>query len=343
MPAPALAAPVALRHRRRVAPWLAGALSALGFIALLLVVGMLGAVFGLQPAELGDYRPSALARAQIPPLYLRLYEQAGRRYGIDPWVLAAIGAIETNHGRARLPGVRNGVNAYGCCAGPMQFQIAPYPGRIRAGTSNRSTWGTYGVDGNDDEWKDVYDPADAIPAAARYLVANGAPDDYERAIFAYNRAGWYVADVLAKAETYRGATDGPADVPGGGGARAVLRAADELDVMDVPYVYGGGHVQPAVPNPGLDCSSSVSWVLQHAGIAAPTMTSTLLMNWGDPGPGKTVTIYANRVHTFMRIGNRYWGTSAFGHIGAGTGPHWFTRQPSASYLATFVRRHPPGL
>ena len=73
------------------------------------------------------------------------------------------------------------------------------------------------------------------------------------------------------------------------------------------------------------------------------MTSGLLMNWGDPGPGKTITIYANHGHTFMKIGDRYFGTSGFGHPGAGTGPHWFTRQPTASYLATFVRRHPPGL
>src|ERR671916_341036 len=121
---------------------------------------------------------SALAVADMPPLYLRLYQQAGRKYGIDPWILAAIGSIETNHGRAKLPGVRSGVNAYGCCAGPMQFYIAPYPGRIPAGSRNSSTWGSMGVDGDGDGWKNVYYPADAIPAAARYLVASGAPDDF---------------------------------------------------------------------------------------------------------------------------------------------------------------------
>ena len=171
---------------------------------------------------------------------------------------------------------------------------------------------------------------------------NSTPDDYQSAIFAYNHAGWYVAEVLAKAEEYRGAMQRATRV-GGAGAQAILAAANKLDAMDIGYVYGGGHVQPAIPNPGLDCSSSVSWVHQHAGINMPTMTSGLLMNWGDPGPGKTITIYANPDHTFMKIGSRYFGTSGFGHPGAGTGPHWFTRQPSPSYLATFVRRHPPGL
>jgi hypothetical protein len=42
--------------------------------------------------------------------------------------------------------------------------------------------------------------------AARYLAASGAPGDYRRAIFAYNHAGWYVADVQSWAARYRGST-----------------------------------------------------------------------------------------------------------------------------------------
>jgi hypothetical protein len=41
------------------------------------------------------------------------------------------------------------------------------------------------------------------------LKASGAPADYRRAIFAYNHADWYVADVLAQADVYRGAATGP--------------------------------------------------------------------------------------------------------------------------------------
>jgi len=86
------------------------------------------------------------------------------------------------------------VNTYGCCAGPMQFSVVGSP----------STWDSYGVDGNNDGRKSPYDPADAIPAAARYLKASGAPADYRRAIFAYNHADWYVAEVLANAACYGG-------------------------------------------------------------------------------------------------------------------------------------------
>jgi hypothetical protein len=103
-------------------------------------------------------------------------------------VLAGIGKVETNHGRSTLPGVRSGVNAFGCCAGPMQFNVRNGP---------PSTWDHYGRGGN------PYNPRDAIPAAARLLCANGAPGDLRRAIYAYNHAGWYVDQVLALARHYQ--------------------------------------------------------------------------------------------------------------------------------------------
>jgi hypothetical protein len=190
-----------VRRRRRIGPKILAILSALGVIGLVLMIGIFGAVFGLQPLQTAGSGPSALARGEIPPEYLELYEAAGARYGIDPWILAGIGWIETDHGRSKAPGVRSGVNTYGCCAGPMQFSVVGSP----------STWDTYGVDGDGDGAKSPYDPADAIPAAARYLVASGAPGDYRSALFAYNHAVWYVNEVLAKADQYRSATP----LPGG--------------------------------------------------------------------------------------------------------------------------------
>src|SRR5918992_2204727 len=190
-PAPVMAA-VAVPARRLGPRLVPAALVLLGLL-LVLVMGVFGAIFGLQPAQIG-YGPSATARAEIPPAYLRLCTDAGARYGIDPWVLAAIGWVETQHGRSNAPGVRSGVNAYGCCAGPMQFSVV----------GSVSTWDRFGVDGNDDGRRSPYDPADAIAAAARYLRASGAPGDYRAALFAYNHADWYVAEVLAQAADYRG-------------------------------------------------------------------------------------------------------------------------------------------
>jgi hypothetical protein len=184
---------------RAFAPWLGGLLAGLAAGFVVLVIGVVGALFGLRAPELDAYRPSAVARAEIPPPYLRLYQRAGAEYGIDPWILAAIGSIESDHGRSIAAGVRSGVNFAGCCAGPMQFNIRNGP---------PSTWDGFGVDANHDGRRSPYDPADAIPAAAGYLRANGAPGDYQRALLAYNHAQWYVDQVLAKAAEYRAAPAG---------------------------------------------------------------------------------------------------------------------------------------
>jgi hypothetical protein len=136
-------------------------------------------------------RPSPVGIADIPAGYFALYRASARTCpGLSWGVLAGIGKVESDHGRSTAPGVRSGVNRFGCCAGPMQFNTRNGP---------PSTWDRYGRGhGN------VYDPRDAIPAAARLLCANGARDgrDVPGAVYAYNHAGWYVDQVLTLARAY---------------------------------------------------------------------------------------------------------------------------------------------
>jgi hypothetical protein len=141
--------------------------------------------------------PGSAAVAEIPRPYLALYRRAGRgkvwrtrqggRYAA--WaVLAGIGRVESDRGRSRAPGVRSGVNRFGCCAGPMQFNLRDGP---------PSTWDIYGRGS-------PYDPADAIPAAARKLFADGARRDLDRALLAYNNSQAYVAKVKRLADRFGG-------------------------------------------------------------------------------------------------------------------------------------------
>lgn len=239
-----------------------------------------------QPVALGA-PPGAVA--DIPPSYLALYRAAAARYGLDWSVLAAVGKVECDHGRDPDPScTRPGsVNAAGA-GGPMQFLAA--------------TWATYAVDADGDGIRSRWDPADAIFGAARYLRAAGAPRDYERALLAYNDAGWYVSEVLAVARRYRATTasreesapsegtlarmqtqtgtqirliegDSARLAPGDGhlalipagvpaAVAAMLVAGNELQTLP----YGpGGHPNPlgAVEE---DCSSTVNYVLYRAGI-----------------------------------------------------------------------------
>jgi hypothetical protein len=172
--------------------------------ASVLVIGVVLTLLGARPSSpsFEIYRPSTAALADIPADYLATYQRTSHDQGLDWAILAAIGKVETDHGRSRLPGVHEGVNCAGA-AGPMQLGIGA--GNHGCGDAGNA-WATYAADGNGDGRRDVYDPADAIPAAGRYLRAAGAPDDYRQAIFAYNHAAWYVAEVLATADGYRAAS-----------------------------------------------------------------------------------------------------------------------------------------
>jgi peptidoglycan hydrolase CwlO-like protein len=116
--------------------------------------------------------------------YMDLYRVSARDYGFGPdwYILAAVGEVESGHGRNMGPSSAGAM-------GPMQFLP--------------STWETSGVDGNGDGVANIMDPEDAIPAAAGYLKIGGAPHDWYRALYSYNHADWYVKKVLAVAEAHR--------------------------------------------------------------------------------------------------------------------------------------------
>jgi membrane-bound lytic murein transglycosylase B len=134
--------------------------------------------------------PSPEALADIPPRYLALYRAAAARYGVDWTVLAGIGRVECDHGRDPAPSCTvEGQLNYAGAGGPAQFLV--------------STWREYGVTESGHGTPDMWNASDAIFSMANYLRAAGAPSNYPRAIFAYNHAWWYVAEVLSWAKRYR--------------------------------------------------------------------------------------------------------------------------------------------
>jgi hypothetical protein len=164
-----------------------------------------GAAAGQDPANSGDASP--LAIRDIPAAYLALYLAAAPACPRLSWqVLAGIGKVESDHGRSAAPGVRTGLNRAGCCAGPMQFNLVNGP---------PSTWDAFGRGGS------PYDPADAVPAAARKLCANGLARPVAQArdpcpqvlgsaalhlaLKRYNNACWYVHEVVTLARRYTAA------------------------------------------------------------------------------------------------------------------------------------------
>src|SRR6476646_6910909 len=185
---------------------------------------------------------SAAGRATIPADYLHLYQQAGQKYGV-PWVvLAGIGEVESNQGRTILPGVDSGANAFGA-AGPMQIGIGGASGNNWGGAPvHPASEQVAGVatDGNGDGIASVYEPADAIDGAAKYLVAHGVQNNVSGAVFAYNHLLSYVQSVLHWATVYaNGGFSVGAATSGGAVTAAQCLASAAL---------GGGRGSAQVPN-----------------------------------------------------------------------------------------------
>jgi cell wall-associated NlpC family hydrolase len=116
---------------------------------------------------------------------------------------------------------------------------------------------------------------------------------------------------------------------------AVRRMIEAGNVIArTPYLWGGGHGKWV--DTGYDCSGSVSFVLASAGYLEAPLASGPLMSWGEPGPGKWVTIYSHEGHVFMEVAGIRFDTSGARE----TGSRW---QNELRSTAGFVARHPPGL
>ncbi|MEC3974342.1 C40 family peptidase [Amycolatopsis sp. H20-H5] len=233
-------------------------------IGLLFLVG--GGVLAVVQSifDTSSSQPSPAALADIPADYLALYQRAATTCpGLDWSILAAIGKIESDHGRSPLSGVHNGEN-YAGAGGPMQFLsytfasvIARHP--IPAGGADPPS---------------RYDPHDAIYAATYYLCDSGAQQDVRKAIFAYNHADWYVDEVLAQAKQY-------GDAVVGKGNCTTIQASNTATNMAInfacgqlglPYVWGGNG--PAGGDAGFDCSGLTKAAYGAAGISLPRTAQT---------------------------------------------------------------------
>ena len=114
--------------------------------------------------------------------------------------------------------------------------------------------------------------------------------------------------------------------------RQVIAAGNAIATL--PYIWGGGH--GSFHASGYDCSGSVSYALAAAGLLSSPMVSGDFESYGDPGPGRWITIYANAGHVWMEVAGWRFDTVAL----AEGGTRW---SQGGGEFAGFVVRHPPGL
>lgn len=146
--------------------------------------------------------------------------------------------------------------------------------------------------------------------------------------------------------------DGIAHAPAGAPKEvaAAIEAGNRL--QGKPYRYGGGHGD--FEDTAYDCSGTVSYVLHAGGLLNSPLDSGSLEKFGSAGPGRWMTIYANRGHTYIVIAGLRLDTSRISGsaqaraavrrrrdaVERGTGPLWQEyERPSGD----FTVRHPNGL
>jgi membrane-bound lytic murein transglycosylase B len=279
-------------------------------------------------------------KKQIPADYLEAFESAAARYELGKrgvWALAAIARLESNFGRGMS---KNELEE----TGPLGLEP--------------SEWKQYRVDGDGDGHIRHSDIADSAATLAREIWSKGS---LEAGVFAHNQAAWYVQEVLSEAGEIQGGCktsyvdwrvaplaaettvsgaeaviqpNGLAAAPTAAppAVKAAIAAANSI--ATTPYVWGGGHA--SFYSYGYDCSGAVSFALYGAGLLETPLTSGSLESYGEAGPGKWITIYANATHTYMVIGGLRWDTVGDAN---GTGPRWHAEPP---YPEGFVVRHPIG-
>jgi hypothetical protein len=115
--------------------------------------------------------------------------------------------------------------------------------------------------------------------------------------------------------------------------KLVIAAANRIRAT--PDVWGGGHLSWV--STGYDCSGSVSYALHGGKLLEAPLVSGSFATWGEAGPGKWITIYANKAHVYMVVAGLRFDTG--GDIAGETGPRWHAEPP---YPKGFVVRHPVG-
>jgi cell wall-associated NlpC family hydrolase len=142
----------------------------------------------------------------------------------------------------------------------------------------------------------------------------------------------YETGIVTKARLVGSRAIAPANAPAM--VKRVIAAANHI--RTTPYIWGGGHGR--WQDSGYDCSGAVSYALHGGKLLTSPLTSGSFETFGEAGPGRWITIYANASHAYMVVAGLRFDTA--GDLNE-SGPRW---HPTVAAAATgsYVARHPIG-
>jgi cell wall-associated NlpC family hydrolase len=212
-----------------------------------------------------------------------------------------------------------------------QAQYIPYPtdtGGVEVldtpDDGGTSTFGPYDWPGDDDT---VTSP-DPLP----FLDPLQPQFDPAPALLA-PVATTYVAGKLARLRT-----DGKAAIPRGAPKRVRSLIRQYNRIVGKRYLWGGGHM--LLEDKGYDCSGAVGYGLVRTGMLRSTLVSGSFARWAAAGPGRWMTVYANRTHVYTEVAGLRLDTSPYGDVMGASGVRW---RPLVGQRVGFKVRHPVGL
>lgn len=133
-------------------------------------------------------------------------------------------------------------------------------------------------------------------------------------------------------------TDGRAAIPLGAPKRVRRLVSQYNRIVGKRYLWGGGHA--VVEDRAYDCSGAVGYGLIKTGLLHTTMVSGRFARWAAAGPGRWVTIYANRSHVYAEVAGLRLDTSPYGDPAGASGVRW---RSVVGARPGFRVRHPIGL
>lgn len=232
-----------------------------GCCLILLLVVLISVIVGVSVISILRERPMTTGNGgggslstvckDIPSEYIKYFNEAGTKYGVDPALLAAQAKVESNF----RPTAGSPVGARGV----MQFMAATWVGWSYDGgwdASGNGPWitdpkviqkyGGKGVDANSDGKADPDDPQDSIYSGANYMssLLKNSSGNLDEALGSYNGGGnWhgepesvnYVKDVKQYYAIYKECLTGSGFVPSGDMSNNIMKVIAQAEKEGVGW------------------------------------------------------------------------------------------------------------